>query len=392
MPRLPVLRWFDSRPPLLTVDHPTADQQFAGWIDVRGWAVVPNGAPCAVRISVDGQTIRVVKPDTPRADVVAAYPGMAGTDRCGFETRLTRDELPDRDRLTLTFELLVDGWTGRAQQRAVRTVPVQRHGSALPLGEAGKIDHYVTGAPDPRYLVDIFAGEWSSRLPPPFDALPAGPLPVFEDPRVAWAIAALGGVEGRQVLEVGPLEGAHTWMLERAGAARVIAVEANARALLRCLIVKELVGLPRTTFLLGDALAYLDASPPPFDAALAVGVLYHMTRPGAFLRALAAAAPRIFVWTAYYDPLHPPNGSAGTVTEVSPSDDGGFPHTLYRVDYAREGGGRVFCGGTSAHANWMTRDDILGCVRHAGLTDIEIAFDEPQNAYGASFGFVARRP
>jgi len=291
-----------------------------------------------------------------------------------------------RDRLQLPYRP-----TG-AQQRAVRTVPVQRHGSALPLGEAGKIDHYVTGAPDPRYLVDIFAGEWSSRLPPPFDALPAGPLPVFEDPRVAWAIAALGGVEGRQVLEVGPLEGAHTWMLERAGAARVIAVEANARALLRCLIVKELVGLPRTTFLLGDALAYLDASPPPFDAALAVGVLYHMTRPGAFLRALAAAAPRIFVWTAYYDPLHPPNGSAGTVTEVSPSDDGGFPHTLYRVDYAREGGGRVFCGGTSAHANWMTRDDILGCVRHAGLTDIEIAFDEPQNAYGASFGFVARRP
>jgi len=392
MPRLPVLRWFDSRPPLLTVDHPTADQQFAGWIDVRGWAVVPSGAPCAVRISVDDQAIRVIKPDTPRADVVAAYPAMAGTDRCGFETRLTRDDLPDRDRLTLTFELLVDGWTGRAQQRAVRTVPVQRHGSALPLGEGGKIDHYVTGAPDPRYLVDIFAGEWSSRLPPPFDALPAGPLPVFEDPRVAWAIAALGGVEGRQVLEVGPLEGAHTWMLERAGAARVIAVEANARALLRCLIVKELVGLPRTTFLLGDALAYLDASPPPFDAALAVGVLYHMTRPGAFLRALAAAAPRIFVWTAYYDPLHPPNGSAGTVTEVSPSDDGGFPHTLYRVDYAREAGGRVFCGGTSAHANWMTRDDILGCVRHAGLTDIEIAFDEPQNAYGASFGFVARRP
>ena len=392
MPRLPVLRWFDSRPPLLTVDHPTADQQFAGWIDVRGWAVVPSGAPFTVRISADDQAIRVVKPDTPRPDVVAAYPAMAGTDRCGFETRLTRDELPDRDRLTLTFEVLVDGWAGRAQQRAVRTVPVQRHGSAMPLGEAGKIDHYVTGAPDPRYLVDIFAGEWSSRLPPPFDGLPAGPLPVFEDPRVAWAIGALGGVEGRQVLEVGPLEGAHTWMLERAGAARVVAVEANARALLRCLIVKELVGLPRTTFLLGDALAYLDASPPAFDAALAVGVLYHMTRPGAFLRALAAAAPRIFVWTCYYDPLHPPAGSAGSVTEVCPSDEGGFPHTLYRVDYAREAGGRVFCGGTSAHANWMTREDILGCVRHAGLTDIEIAFDEPQNAYGASFGFVARRP
>jgi hypothetical protein len=274
----------------------------------------------------------------------------------------------------------------------VRSVPVQRHATAIPLGVTGTADHYVTAAPDPRHLVDVFAGEWSSRLPPPFDTLPAGPLPVFEDPRVAWAIAAMGGVEGRHVLEIGPLEGGHTWMLEQAGAARVTAVEANARALLRCLIVKELVGLPRSTFLLGDALAYLEASPPPtFDAALAVGVLYHMTRPGAFLRALTAAAPRIFVWTCYYDPQHPPAGSAATVKDVFPSDDGGFPHTLYRVDYATAGGGRAFCGGTSAHAHWMTRDDILGCVRHAGLTEIEIAFDEPQNDYGASFGFVARR-
>ena len=77
---------------------------------------------------------------------------------------------------------------------------------------------------------------------------------------------------------------------------------------------------------------------------------------------------------------------------MSPSDDGGCPHTLYRVDYASHAAGRVFCGGTSAHANWMTRDDILACVRHAGLTEIEIAFEQPQNDYGASFGFVARRP
>jgi len=392
MPRLPVLRWFDSRQPLLTVDQPTPDQQFAGWIDVRGWAVVPSGAPLVVRISVDDQVIRDLRPNTPRPDVVAAYPDMAGTDRCGFETRLTRDELPDRDRLTLTFALVVDGRAGRGLQSLVRAVTVQRHASAIPLGETGKVDHYVTGAPDPRHLVDIFAGEWSSRLPPPLDAVPAGPLPIFEDPRVAWAIAALGGVSGKQVLEIGPLEAGHTWMLEQAGAARVVAVEANARALLRCLIVKELVGLPRSSFLLGDALAYLEASPPAFDAAFAVGVLYHMTRPGAFLRALTAAAPRIFVWTCYYDPQHPPLGSADTVTDVSPSDDGGCPHTLYRVDYASHAAGRVFCGGTSAHANWMTRDDILACVRHAGLTEIEIAFEQPQNDYGASFGFVARRP
>ena len=193
MPRLPLLRWFDSRPPLLTVDHPTPDQRFAGWIDVRGWAVVPSGAPLVVRISVDDQEIRVVRPSTPRPDVVAAYPGMAGTDRCGFEARLTRDELPDRDRLTLTFEVLVEGWAGRARERTVRSVPVERHASAMPLGGTGKVDHYVTGAPDPRYLVDIFAGEWSSRLPPPFDAVPGRTAP-----RVRGSARGLGPCGARR--------------------------------------------------------------------------------------------------------------------------------------------------------------------------------------------------
>ncbi|HEY8549337.1 MAG TPA: class I SAM-dependent methyltransferase [Vicinamibacterales bacterium] len=392
MLRLRAPKWLELPQPLLTIDHPAPCQHFAGWVDVRGWAAVADGAPLVLRISVDDRLLRVVRPDKPRPDVAAAYPGLAGTDRCGFETRLTRDELPDRDHFILTFELHVDGWIGRVLQRAVSRVAVQRHASAIPLGGAGQVDHYVTSAPDPRHLVDIFAGEWSSRLPPPFDTLPAGPLPLFEDPRVAWAITALGGVAGQQVLEIGPLEGGHTWMLERAGAERIVAIEANARAFLRCLLVKELVGLPKTTFLLGDALAYLEESSPRFDAAIAAGVLYHMKRPGAFLRALANAAPRMYVWTCYYDPQHPPHGSSGTVTEVRESDEGGFRHTLYRVDYPTERAGRAFCGGTAPYACWMTREDILGCVRHAGLTDIEIAFDETGHEYGASFGFVARRP
>ena len=41
------------------------------------------------------------------------------------------------------------------------------------------------------------------------------------------------GVDGRRVLELGPLEGGHSYMLQRAGAARVLAIEANTRAFLK---------------------------------------------------------------------------------------------------------------------------------------------------------------
>ncbi|MEJ7893777.1 MAG: hypothetical protein WKF94_14180 [Solirubrobacteraceae bacterium] len=31
---------------------------------------------------------------------------------------------------------------------------------------------FVAGAPDPRHAVELFAGEWASRLPPPYEQLP----------------------------------------------------------------------------------------------------------------------------------------------------------------------------------------------------------------------------
>lgn len=41
-------------------------------------------------------------------------------------------------------------------------------------------------------------------------------------------------------------------MLEQAGAAEVVAVEANTRSFLKCLCIKEVLGMRAVRFLLGD--------------------------------------------------------------------------------------------------------------------------------------------
>jgi hypothetical protein len=82
---------------------------------------------------------------------------------------------------------------------------------------------YVRGAPDPQHALDAFAGEWLCRLPPPFAELRAGSIEAFQDARISQWIAAIGGIAGRSVLELGPLEGGHSYMLEQAGAARIVA-------------------------------------------------------------------------------------------------------------------------------------------------------------------------
>ncbi len=65
------------------------------------------------------------------------------------------------------------------------------------------LDQYATTAPHPRNAIDIFAGEWASRLPVP--GTQSGAVPLFEDDRVVWGLEHLGGVAGQRVLELGPL-------------------------------------------------------------------------------------------------------------------------------------------------------------------------------------------
>lgn len=253
---------------------------------------------------------------------------------------------------------------------------------------------YVTSAPSPQHALDIFAGEWSSHLPaPPGTTLHAGALPLFADDRLAWALEAMGGVHGSSVLELGPLEGGHTWMLEQRGA-DTTAVEANRRAYLKCLVVKEVLGMTRARFLLGDALAYLRETPDrAFDAGIASGVLYHMRDPVMLLAHLARCCERLYLWTHYHD--------AGLVAgrpkvaarfgPPEPRTTEGFAHTLHPHWYQAARFHRAFCGSGETHPRWMERDDILSALRHFGCTRLSVAFDEPAHPHGPAFAVVALR-
>lgn len=250
---------------------------------------------------------------------------------------------------------------------------------------------YVHSAPSPQNALDIFKGRWWSRLPESFSDLRAGNLALFEDPRMAWALSELGSLEGRTVLELGPLEGAHSYMLERAGAASVVSIEANPEAYLKCLIVKETMGLANTRFLCGDFIEYLRNSPPRFDAAIASGVLYHMVDPVELVALLSRITPRLYLWTHYYDAkiISTDRRLASMFTGNRESSHAGFKHTLFRYEYWGSFGARRFCGGSRPHAHWMTRADILAALRHFGFTDIRQNFDAPDHPDGPAFALVA---
>lgn len=255
------------------------------------------------------------------------------------------------------------------------------------------LNYYVRSAPCPQNALDIFQGEWSSALPGEYASLRAGESRLFEDDRITWAAEALGGFEGRTVLELGPLEGGHTYMIEKLGAASVVAVEANVRAYLKCLITKELLGLRRCRFLCGDLMEYLRTDPTRFDICIASGVLYHMRRPVDLLALLAARTDRLFLWTHYYDPAAiARNGPvAERFTGSAPADHAGFRHTLHRYEYRQALEWNGFCGGSESYSHWMEREAILACLRWLGFDELRIGFEDPDFPHGPCFGVAALR-
>lgn len=264
--------------------------------------------------------------------------------------------------------------------------------SGNPLNE-----FYIEAAPSPQNALDVFAKRWLSKFPPPFDALRAGETPLFQDARIEWLISALAGVRDLSVLELGPLEAGHTYMLEQAGARSVTAIEANTASYLRCLVAKEILGMQRVRFLCGDFMAYLrEPSGEQFDVAVASGVLYHMINPAELIALLAQRTRRhLYLWTHYFDDdwlRRQDRPMRSRFSSPSSSTYGGFSYRLVRQDYGRRLRGKQdFCGGTRAHSQWMYRDDILACLEHFGFGQVRINFEQRAHEYGPSFALIATR-
>jgi hypothetical protein len=252
---------------------------------------------------------------------------------------------------------------------------------------------YVRESPSPQQTLDIFAGKWASRFPGPFAGLTAGPNLLFEDPKIEWAKKKFGeigvSIPGSTILELGPLEGGHTYMLSKEGAASVTAIEAHSEAYLKCLVAKEVLGMERVNFLLGDAVAFLRQISHTYDISIASGFLYHMADPVELIELLCKRSRAVYLWTVFwseeFSQKNPgkPSGSGPATTR----DHKGFSHTLHRHSYGDGLNYGTFWGGPADHSNWMEKKDIQAAFAHFGFG--RQICEEETNPNGASLNLVA---
>lgn len=275
-------------------------------------------------------------------------------------------------------------------KRILRNILVRTEQKTAPINQ-----YFVAAPPSPQNAVDIFKGEWSSKFPPPHDLLQTGEIGLYEDARLQWLISELRTFHQKNILELGPLEGMHSYMLEQNGAESITAIESNTHAYLRCLITKELLQLQRVRFLCGDFIGYLkDPSCPDFDLTVACGVLYHMIDPVELIALLAHhSRDHIFLWSHYYDETWAlAKDLQWKFPYIREANYGGFSHRLVRQEYGTKAlDWQGFCGGSRSYSHWLYREEILGALRHFGFSDIKISFDTLEHPNGPSMALIANR-
>ena len=275
----------------------------------------------------------------------------------------------------------------------IRSIIVSTLGRLLRPNSVNALDEYVKLLPNDQNAIDIFKGEWSSQLPGAWKELNAGTITLFDDARITWAADRLGGFKGQRVIELGPLEAGHTYMLESLGAESVLAVEANKRAYLKCLIVKELLSLHRSRFILGDFVSFLRENDTEFDVCLASGVLYHMQNPCELIHLISKTSKKVVLWTHFFDErvIQSKSHLAAKFSGRIRQKYNGFDHVLHKYVYGDVLTWRGFCGGGHSYSYWMSREDILACLRFFGFEHLDIGFEDPDHQNGPCFLIVGRR-
>lgn len=234
--------------------------------------------------------------------------------------------------------------------------------------------------PSRRAMFEVL-DDWVTRFEVEGEVV-GGPVPLCEDPRLQWLLDEAGGVEGQRVLELGPLEGAHTRTLLARGAAEVLAIEGFRAAWLRCLVVKEAFALDRARFLYGDFVPFLrDYQGPRFDRVLASGVLYHQPDPVTLVRDLARVTDCLLVATHVADDQHP---SPSVEVEVE-----GFRGRRVQVGAGRHQV-RNYCGGVQPEATWLYLDELRRLLTAAGFDRLS-EHPAASSEHGPMVLVVARR-
>jgi 2-polyprenyl-3-methyl-5-hydroxy-6-metoxy-1,4-benzoquinol methylase len=188
-----------------------------------------------------------------------------------------------------------------------------------------------------------------------------------------------GRYAGKRVLDIGCLESYFSLECARHGA-DVVGIDAKDINIKKCEFVKSVMGVPKLTFALDDAMNVTRERYGSFDVVLALGLLYHLDDPVTFLAQLADVCTGFLVLDTLVAFEDAPQRIDDWEPELSPIRDFSFGGRSYRGRLYREyqegvdEQERAFST-TASHTNdlsvWLTEDALRSALSDGGFEQLE---------------------
>jgi len=176
----------------------------------------------------------------------------------------------------------------------------------------------------------------------------------------------------RTILELGSLEGGHTFTLARhPGVEQILAIEGRATNIEKAKFIGSLLGISNVEFKHANLEQLRLASLGHFDAIFCCGLLYHLPEPWKLISQAPLVAPYLFVWTVY-----------ANEDEVTIEMDG-----LRGREYV-EGGLDEPLSGLSPKSVWLTLSSLLELLKRSGYGNVEV-LEKSQNPNGPAVTLAA---
>ena len=229
-------------------------------------------------------------------------------------------------------------------------------------------DAYESRIPTKQNIFDRFKGNFATTFP---NVDTGGYTNLSNDTRLHWCNSILN-FKGKNILECGPLELGHSYMMHNFGCKQITAVENNWYCYLKCLAVKESFKLSNIELLFGDIIEYLKNSTNKFDFVLCSGILYHLTNPIELIHLISLVTENIFIWTHIYDEksntLKNQNINKANIEHDGEIYFGG------RQTYKDNGNSKLeslYCGGKFKISFWISEKDLNKALKKYGFINIQ---------------------
>jgi hypothetical protein len=250
------------------------------------------------------------------------------------------------------------------------------------------LDVYVKSNNFPQSSFDIFLETWSSSVP----GYKTGNAGLFDDIRIKYFNDKLNTFKNKNVLELGPLEGGHTYMMSKLGASSIDSVESNTHAFLKCLITQNALKYT-ANFILADCIRFLKENKKKYDFILCSGILYHMLDPLNLLSLISKATDRVGFWTHYYDfkIMNSRDDLKKKFNHIPLTKNfNGFEVFLFEQNYFEALNWEGFCGGSNLQSYWLSRESLIRSIESLGFK-IDIDNDDTLHPNGPCLTFFAYR-